>query len=381
MGTGVLCGLSLVAALVAGEWMVRYLAPQKLYRFPRGMFENHPALHYRLASNFVGVSKTVEFKTRIRTNALGLRADREYGPKGPKTFRILFLGDSFTMGVGVEHDETYGQMLAQRLMERVRSSSHTYEVINAGVPGYNTQQALTYLRELGLALEPDLVVLGFYIGNDIAENFSMPLVSVQEGYLQSGAPTEGVLPAPLRRYLALNSHLYQLLWPYQRRLVDRSLWVRKERERLQRRLAIYKPEPPEAKDRSTGALWEATQQQMAALAEITRSQEVPLAVVIIPEMVQVDPQRWQRMIQPMASSGAIYQADWPNQHVESICHEHHLPVLDLLPVFTQAEADEPLYLPLDGHWTQRGHAVAAATIHAFLRRKQLLPVSESLANR
>lgn len=151
IGTGVLYGLSMVLALLVGELMVRYLAPQKLYRFPRGMFESHPTLQYRLVPSFVGVSKTVEFKTRIRINALGLRAEREYGRKGSATFRLLVLGDSFTMGVGVEQDETYGQVLERRLAAVGQSSAQipapTYEVINAGVPGYNTQQALTYLRE------------------------------------------------------------------------------------------------------------------------------------------------------------------------------------------------------------------------------------------
>ncbi|PON10297.1 hypothetical protein C2W62_50830 [Candidatus Entotheonella serta] len=63
-----------------------------------------------------------------------------------------------------------------------------------------------------------------------------------------------------------------MLWPYRRRLVDRSLWVRTEQERLQRRLAIYMPEssvsPPH--DRDTESLWDATQRYVAAMAEVTR---------------------------------------------------------------------------------------------------------------
>lgn len=220
-------------------------------------------------------------------------------------------------------------------------------------------------------LEPDLVVLGFYIGNDIAENFSVPSISVQDGYLQAGDAPHGVLPAPLRRYLALNSHLYQLLWPYRRRLVDRSLWVRKERERLQHRLAIYASAPH---DRDTEALWGATQGQMAAMAEIARERGVPLAVVLIPERMQVDVGQWQNVIRPMGASGDTYRADWPNQRLVALCRELDLPVLDLLPVFVQAPRDEPLYIQLDGHWTWRGHEVAATAIDAFLRRQQLIPV-------
>ncbi len=73
IGSGVLCGLSIVAALLIGELMVRYLAPQKMYRFPQGMFENHPTLQYRLTPHFEGVSKTIEYRTVVRVNALGLR--------------------------------------------------------------------------------------------------------------------------------------------------------------------------------------------------------------------------------------------------------------------------------------------------------------------
>ena len=372
VGTGVLCGFSVVVALLAGEWMVRYLAPQKLYRFPQGMFENHPTLQYRLSPHFTGVAKTVEFETHIRINGLGLRAAQDYERKGPKTFRILMLGDSFAMGVGVDQDETYGQVLARRLVERVAESSSVlnhYEVINAGVPGYNTFQALTYLRESGLALEPDLVVLGFYIGNDVAENFAVPSVSVQHGYLQSGGTVNGFLPASLRRYLALHSHLYQLIWPLQRRLLNPSRWMREEQERLQRRLAIYEVDPggPDSEN-----LWRTTEQSMAEMAALTLGQGVPFVVVVIPERVQVERQAWESLIEPREGSGTTYRIDWPNQRVVAIGRELGLPVLDLLPVFTQATAGEPLYLKLDGHWTRRGHEIAAEALEAFLRHQRLM---------
>lgn len=370
IGTGVLCGLSVVVALIAGEIMVRYLAPQELYRFPHGLFENHPTLGYRLVPGFNGEVETVEFSTHMRVNALGLRADREYGHKGPDTFRMLLLGDSFTMGVGVEQDETYGQVLEQWLRARSQGMPQLYEVINAGVAGYNTQQALTYLRESGLALEPDLVVLGFYIGNDIVENVDVPSISVQDGYLQERKPSHGFLPLPLRHYLSRISHLYHLIWPLQRRLFDPAYQAHERRAR-QRRLAIY---AVEGNDRDTDGLWRATRRQMQAFAEFTRGQGLPLAVVVIPEAMQVNAQLWQATTKPMASTGVTYRANWPNQHLVAMCDELGLPVLDLLPVYGQAASGEPLYLNLDGHWTRRGHVVAATAIDTFLRQRQLVPV-------
>ncbi len=369
IGNGVLCGLSLVVALCIGELMVRYLAPQKMYRFPQGMFENHPTLQFRLTPHFEGVSKTIEFKTHIRVNAHGLRADREYGRKGPKTFRVLALGDSFTMGVGVEHEDTYGQVLERQLADG--DPSQAYEVINAGVPGYNTQQALTYLRQSGFALEPDLIVLGFYIGNDIHDNFNVPAISVQDGFLQEGTPQQGFLPRPLRRYVARTSHLYQLLWPYQRRLFNRSEWANQQQP-LAQQLSIYAASPA---GQDTEALWGATRRQVEALADLARREGVPLLVVVIPEPLQVDAQRWQAAMRPVASNGVVYRADWPNRRIVNLCRELNLSVLDLLPELAPALSGEPLYIELDGHWTRRGNAVAAMAIHAYLRRQRLIPVS------
>jgi hypothetical protein len=47
-----------------------------------------------------------------------------------------------------------------------RARARRCEVINAGVPGYTTWQELEFLRQYGLSMQPDLVVLGF-VYNDL----------------------------------------------------------------------------------------------------------------------------------------------------------------------------------------------------------------------
>jgi len=44
------------------------------------------------------------------------------------------------------------------------------EVLNFGVSGYSTAQALLTLRDRVLAYRPDLVILAFFAGNDVTEN-------------------------------------------------------------------------------------------------------------------------------------------------------------------------------------------------------------------
>ena len=46
-----------------------------------------------------------------------------------------------------------------------RAAASAYEVLNAGVQGYNTENELAFLRARGLALEPETVVVGFNLND------------------------------------------------------------------------------------------------------------------------------------------------------------------------------------------------------------------------
>ena len=109
------------------------------------------------------------YGTHIRTNALGLREEREVALQAaPDTRRVLLLGDSITLAWGVDWTDSYGQVLEASLEER---SELDFEVLNAGVGNYNSQ-ALAAAWQRYAQLEPDVVVVGFYI-NDI-EHIAYP---------------------------------------------------------------------------------------------------------------------------------------------------------------------------------------------------------------
>jgi lysophospholipase L1-like esterase len=103
-------------------------------------------------------------RIRFRTNALGLRG----GPVLPKregVLRIVVLGDSITAGAYVEEDETYPALVEAKL----HAAGIECEVINAGMPGAGLFQMLNILSDVGLLLEPVMVVIGLYL-NDAAES-------------------------------------------------------------------------------------------------------------------------------------------------------------------------------------------------------------------
>lgn len=95
---------------------------------------------------------------RYRSNSAGIRADREYTKTPPPGFiRIATYGDSFTHCDDVTNDETW-----QHYMEK---ESRVLEVLNFGVMGYGTDQALLRFEKTVDAWRPDIAFIGFMVDN------------------------------------------------------------------------------------------------------------------------------------------------------------------------------------------------------------------------
>src|SRR5262252_3064153 len=76
---------------------------------------------------------------------------------------ILAIGDSMTAGYGVAADASYPAQLEQELKNR----GYDYRVVNQGVTGSTTTQALSRLTR-GLALQPEIVIIQLG-GNDVSQ--------------------------------------------------------------------------------------------------------------------------------------------------------------------------------------------------------------------
>ena len=127
------------------------------------LFEYDELLGWKLKPNSTGFMSNPEFNVTINISQKGLRdKDYPYNKTGNKK-RIIVLGDSFTLGVGVEEDERFTEVLEDKLLENV-------DVINMGVSGYGTDQELLFLEKEGFNYNPDIVLVAFYIGNDVSDN-------------------------------------------------------------------------------------------------------------------------------------------------------------------------------------------------------------------
>jgi hypothetical protein len=270
----------------------------------------------------------------IRTNSLGIRADREVPfERDAAVARIVVVGDSYTWG---EH--TFGERIGNAqtypsILERLLTET---EVLNLGVHGWGTDQQYLYLTSLGLRFKPDLVILGFY-EHDMERNgssffnYAKPRFLLEDGALiLTGSP----VPSP-EEILARPSRFPDLYL---------AGFVRK---RINRILDNTKLRPIESRQ-----VWSVTRSIFEAARRESEGTEARFLIVYIPHEID----RWATAVETAV-------ADWAE------ATGTHL--LNLRPVFAaEPEADwSTLY---DGHWTAKGHEAAAAAIRDYILDAALL---------
>lgn len=137
------------------------------------LYVGDQVLHHRMAANWSGsfpeeiVQAVGRSEVPIRTNSLGLRSPEIERQKPAGTTRIVVLGDSVAFGWGLRSEDTFASQLAS-LLATVYPDKR-FEVINAGVSGYGTWQELDWLKQTGIALQPDVVIVQTHL-NDAADN-------------------------------------------------------------------------------------------------------------------------------------------------------------------------------------------------------------------
>jgi hypothetical protein len=126
---------------------------------------------------------------------------------------VLALGDSETEGFEVRQEFTYSAVIERWL----NSHGAAAEVINAGVSGYGTAEALAFLENEGINYHPDVVVYGLY-ANDFVDNVRSGLFALENESLtvksKVYAPAVKILDVlnaiPPVRWLSEHSYLYSL---------------------------------------------------------------------------------------------------------------------------------------------------------------------------
>jgi lysophospholipase L1-like esterase len=117
----------------------------------------------------------------MEINSLGFRDEEISREKQDDEFRILVLGDSITWASYLRAEETYVERTEEYLKEAL--PARRVEVINAGVGDIGLREEVDLLREKGLSVEPDVVVVSFYL-NDSRPPWGFPGELGSRGWLR-----------------------------------------------------------------------------------------------------------------------------------------------------------------------------------------------------
>lgn len=102
------------------------------------------------------------------------------------------------------------------------------------------------------------------------------------------------------------------------------------------------------------------------LKELCDRRNVKLAVVVIPDELQVNPALQAKVVKSLNVSPEEIDFTLPNNFLNEQFHASHIEHLDLLPAFSSTSAQVNLYRPNDTHWNIAGNKLAADLLVSYL---------------
>ena len=297
----------------------------------------------------------------VRTNSLGMRADREYSQqKPPGRCRLVLLGDSFAAADGVNNEERFSDLLEQ--------THPGLEVLNFSLPNSGTDQQLLVYQTFAKAFETDAYLFAPLIEN-IGRNkgryrpatdrvsgavyyVSKPYYTLDAGGLtlhHQPVPRQCILaqdaPANVTKYVDFTGPHYRL-----RQFINRRLPFLKQP--LQRWLKHHPYPDYLSSDRPGWRLMRAILEQL--VSDVARKR--PVFIVPLPtyHYIETDlpPIYLERFREVEAEAGGVY-------------------VLDILPYFHRLSAPErrACRFQHDVHYTPQAHRVVTTAISREIARR------------
>jgi hypothetical protein len=299
--------------------------------------------------------------------------DVEFGAREPGVPRAATIGDSFSTGV-VPHRYHF-TTVAERNLGRG-------EVCNIGIAGMGLNEYLYLLREEALPLQPDVVVIDLFVGNDLVDNLSG---NVTPGWVEQWLDRDRLLLLVVPRRLWVSRELQDGTRPMATRpgLADLEEldfgrlypWLSDPA----REIPTFTPERFEIVERHRAQSacrpdappdWARVFELLLEMRDTAAAHATPFAVMLIPDEFQVEDDVWAQVVSGPES--VELDRDLPQRVLAEWLAEQDIPCLDLLPalraVVPMADGRRHLYHFRDTHFNARGNQVAGEELATFLRR-------------
>jgi len=398
-GNSLLFLASTIIALLLAEIVLRQFVEipattSSEYRMP------HPVFGWSLKPNASYINELPEKNVKVSYNSNGWRdKDKQHSLNDTTdTFRIAVLGDSFMEAYSVELQNSF----ARQLEDSMRQMGINTEVYNFGVGGYGTLQEFLVYQEVARRYNPDLVLLGMYLGNDLRNNsYALEsMLNINENkvknrpfLISSELPgweiSEIDYEENMRRYKDAENDLKSVMLDYARKsalvlmmknVIDKlEHAVRRDssylKTQVEKSLALYGvhycQEPPLYTES-----WNITEQILQKLNADVSEAGGTLAVFTVPGLFEVDKNRMAAVYQNMSDPDKLCLEEAPGyDRLSGITERLDINYINLLPTYRRKTQEQgmDLYNLSDRHWNKHGHQTAAKKVLSILNEKGLVP--------
>jgi hypothetical protein len=323
-----------------------------------------------------------EFGFRIRPYALGSNEfgfndrDRPHA-KPADTYRILILGDSFNWSGG--RDCSYSAMLEKKFAGSTINGKKV-EVINAGYIMTGPPEEFLVLKRYGVLYEPDLVVLGFFAGNDFNDSDpNRKRIVVNAIYFDIdrrqevqlfGFPilrTSRVL-AIITQYRKIKKYV-QFVPNQQNCWFDLGPSFTEEAflEMTRSKLSLM------SNSNSTKLQFQPNTDYVAqtihSMKEYLNDRKIGFKVALLPDELQIDRSLFKSALEFAHVQDSDVDLERPQHLIREILEREGVAYVDLLQDFRAAfseHPEKPLYILRNTHWNRAGNELATEILYKWL---------------
>jgi len=249
--------------------------------------------------------------------------------------RLLFLGDSFTVGWGLaERKERFTDLVEEELDTELRSKGHGgLHVFNASVGGTNPLQWANYLKTLLPVFQPDAVVAVFFLRSG---------TTLATSLVANRAHIDPIRARYAEKPFYGSSALATFFW-------NRLAW------RDYTDFFKKKMEDSYLGSREQRLMWLIQRRYLLEIANSCEMEGVPFHLVIFPLLFDLDD----------------YEFLDVEAEIERFASGHGIPVHSLTPGFLGRIDHEFWVANNDQHPNAEGHRIAAETLLPYLRSRVL----------
>lgn len=325
--------------------------------------------HHKLVPDSRAEFRQKDFAYIQRVNHLGLRGAEVTVEKPAGVRRVLMLGDSFTMGKGVEDDQTFSVLVQDSLAKVLAAcGGGRLEVVNGGVDSYAPILSYLELKNDLAPLRPDLIILNL-------DNSDL----IQEAAYRKQARRDArgdIVAVPqvgresryerFRSWTERNLFFTRVLLVYLNRAFDHGeLTVRRVVNEAGREHFAHTLEG----DVDRTAQWNDIFESLGRVKGLADSLGAEFVLTTYPWAHQLGDSGWVPGRYEYMKRGER-TTDLSARTIRAHSAERGIALLETMPAFQAYTGNQPLYFRYDPHWTPLGQRIMAGALSEYILTHQ-----------